>query len=168
MNKKHKQKQLLPATASRSKIYFNGLPSIEHHEILKNIGIPDTNSIKQIIMDTDTYNEIDDQFALVHLLLAERAREDIRVKAITAAPFHNTARNTDSYQHGMELSYQEISNVINTLDFKWNGPIKKGSSMSLDETKGALVESDAAELICKIAKSHKEDEPPVYILALGA
>ena len=54
MNKKHKQKQLLPAKASRKKIYFNGLPAIEHHEILKNIGVPDTNSTKRIIMDTDT------------------------------------------------------------------------------------------------------------------
>ena len=148
MNKNDNQKQMLPATPTRDKLYFNGLPAIEHHEILKNIEIPDPKSKKRIIMDTDTYNEIDDQFALIHLLLAERAREDISVEAITAAPFHNTARNTDNYQHGMELSYQEISNVINTLDFKWNGPIKKGSSMSLDETKGALVESDAAELIC--------------------
>ena len=37
-----------------------------------------------VILDTDTYNEIDDQFALAYLL---RSDEKLICKAITAAPF---------------------------------------------------------------------------------
>jgi len=168
MANKPNQKQLLPATISRNEIYFNGLPPIEHHNILRNIINPTEKTNKRIIMDTDTYNEIDDQFALVHLLLSEQLRSDIKVEGITAAPFHNVARNTNNYEHGMELSYKEIYNVIDTLDFEWNGPIKKGSSISLDETDGTFVESDAADFICNIANSNKENDPPIYVLALGA
>lgn len=40
----------------------------------------------RVIMDTDTYNEIDDQFAIVQMMLSP-AR--LSVEAIYAAPFHN-------------------------------------------------------------------------------
>ena len=39
-----------------------------------------------VVLDTDTYNEIDDQFALAYLL---RSGEKLNVKAIYAAPFFN-------------------------------------------------------------------------------
>ena len=38
------------------------------------------------VLDTDTYNEIDDQFALVQAMLSP---ERIGLEAIYAAPFHN-------------------------------------------------------------------------------
>jgi len=37
-----------------------------------------------MVLDTDTYNEIDDQFALVYAL---RSKERLNVKAVYAAPF---------------------------------------------------------------------------------
>ena len=40
----------------------------------------------RMVLDTDTYNEVDDQFALVYALLSP---ERIQVEAIYAAPFHN-------------------------------------------------------------------------------
>ncbi|RED63212.1 hypothetical protein [Cohnella lupini] len=39
-----------------------------------------------MVLDTDTYNEIDDQFALAYAILSP---EKIRLKAVYAAPFHN-------------------------------------------------------------------------------
>ncbi|MDB5059507.1 MAG: Inosine/uridine-preferring nucleoside hydrolase, partial [Chloroflexi bacterium] len=39
-----------------------------------------------MVLDTDTYNEIDDQFAIAYALLSP---ERIVVEAIYAAPFHN-------------------------------------------------------------------------------
>ena len=43
-----------------------------------------------VVLDTDTYNEVDDQFALSYLLcLAEGKDARICLKAICAAPFHN-------------------------------------------------------------------------------
>lgn len=39
-----------------------------------------------VILDTDTFNEIDDQFALAYML---KSPDKFNIKAITAAPFHN-------------------------------------------------------------------------------
>ena len=39
-----------------------------------------------MVLDTDTYNEVDDQFALAYALLSP---EKLHVDAIYAAPFHN-------------------------------------------------------------------------------
>ena len=60
-----------------------------------------------VILDTDTYNEIDDQFALSYML---RSPEKLNVKAIYAAPFHNEKSNGPA--DGMEKSYQEILNIL--------------------------------------------------------
>ena len=116
MNQKSKTEQVKPSGQNIGSIPFSGLPEIPHEIIFNLLSNPSSKTPKKIIIDTDTYNEIDDQFALVHLLLAEQSREDIEILCINSAPFHNTARNTDSYEHGMELSYQEIFNVLNTLE----------------------------------------------------
>ncbi|MQG22696.1 MAG: hypothetical protein FI688_04385, partial [SAR202 cluster bacterium] len=121
---------------------------VGHPKVLQHLKNPKQEFNKKIIIDTDTYNSIDDQFALMHMLLSEKTRGDVSILGITAAPFYKELRNTDSYKHGMELSYQEIINVINTLAFEWNGPVKKGSVISLDETNCIPVESDAADFIC--------------------
>jgi hypothetical protein len=39
-----------------------------------------------MVLDTDTYNEIDDQFALAHTLLSQ---EWVQLEAIYAAPLDN-------------------------------------------------------------------------------
>ena len=39
-----------------------------------------------VVLDTDTYNEIDDQFALAYLI---RSDEKLNLKAVYAAPFYN-------------------------------------------------------------------------------
>ena len=41
---------------------------------------------KRAVLDTDTYNEIDDQFALAYALLAP---ECLDMRAVVAAPFGN-------------------------------------------------------------------------------
>ena len=38
-----------------------------------------------MVLDTDTYNEVDDQFALVYAL---KSVERLNVQAVYAAPFH--------------------------------------------------------------------------------
>ncbi|MBS7176891.1 MAG: nucleoside hydrolase, partial [Clostridiales bacterium] len=39
-----------------------------------------------VVLDTDTYNEIDDQFALSYLVKSD---DKLNLKAVYAAPFHN-------------------------------------------------------------------------------
>ena len=62
-----------------------------------------------MVLDTDTYNEIEDQFALVYTLLSP---ERLTVKAITA-PFHND--RSQGPEEGMEKSYDEISRLLEKM-----------------------------------------------------
>ena len=50
-----------------------------------------------IVLDTDAYNEIDDQFAISYAI---KAKEALEVKALYAAPFLNA--RAKSPQDGME------------------------------------------------------------------
>ena len=50
----------------------------------------------RMVLDTDTYNEVDDQFALVH---AMRSPDRLKVEALYAAPFQN--RRSDGPGDGM-------------------------------------------------------------------
>ena len=52
----------------------------------------------RMVFDTDTYNEIDDQFALVYALISP----ELDVKAVYAAPFKNNRSRTER-RHGKEL-----------------------------------------------------------------
>ncbi|MCP3444441.1 hypothetical protein [Bradyrhizobium sp. CCGUVB14] len=75
----------------------------------------------RVVLDTDTYNEIDDQFALVQMLLSP---ERFDVEAIYAAPFFNA--RADSPGHGMELSYQEILRLLERLNVAPDGLVHRG------------------------------------------
>lgn len=59
------------------------------------------------VLDTDTFNEIDDQFALSYML---RSTERINTRAIYAAPFFN--ENSSSPEDGMLKSYEEIKTLL--------------------------------------------------------
>ena len=59
------------------------------------------------VLDTDTFNEIADQFALSYML---RSTERINTRAIYAAPFFN--ENSSSPEDGMLKSYEEIKTLL--------------------------------------------------------
>ena len=46
---------------------------------------------KSVILDTDTYNEVDDQYALAYAMLSP---DKVNVLAITVAPFKNSRAKT--------------------------------------------------------------------------
>jgi len=54
-----------------------------------------------VVLDTDTYNEIDDQYALA---LLAASQDKFNICGITAAPFHN--HHSESPGDGMRRSYQ--------------------------------------------------------------
>ena len=60
------------------------------------------------MLDTDAFNEIDDQFAVVQAILSP---ERIQLEAIYAAPFFN--ERSRSPGHGMQLSFEEIGRLLN-------------------------------------------------------
>lgn len=115
-----------------------------------------------VVMDTDTFNEIDDQFALAYML---KSQEKLKVKAINAAPFFNS--HSTSPEDGMLRSYDEILHVLKLLGMKqFNNSVYQGSSTFLFDEKNP-VESPAARNLVKLA--HQQDaEKPLYIIALAA
>ena len=63
-----------------------------------------------VVLDTDTYNEIDDQYALAYLIKND---EKLKLKAIYAAPFCNNKAATPAI--GMQKSYDEIKNILSLM-----------------------------------------------------
>src|SRR4030042_6312800 len=76
----------------------------------------------RVVLDTDTKNEIDDQFAIVYALFSPI---DITVEAINAAPFTKTAYLNPAL--GMEASYQEILKVLDRMDIIGKVPVFRGA-----------------------------------------
>ncbi|MDO4460298.1 MAG: nucleoside hydrolase [Clostridia bacterium] len=115
-----------------------------------------------VILDTDTYNEIDDQFALAYMVKSD---EKLNVKAIYAAPFTND--KSTGPKDGMEKSYDEIMNILTLLereDLKAN--VFRGSETYLPSEKEAVV-SDAAKDLADRAMNYTS-ENPLYVVAIGA
>ena len=115
----------------------------------------------RVVLDTDTYNEIDDQFALVQLILSP---ERIGLEAIYAAPFFND-RST-SPGEGMELSYQEILELLKRLDVSPEGLVHRGVTEYVGFDK-AVREAPAVDDLIARARSASPDNP-LYVVAIGA
>ena len=81
-------------------------------EILKRLEIPaaDSGKVLDMVLDTDTYNEVDDQFALCYALCSP---ERLNVQAVYAAPFFNDRSNGP--EQGMERSYDEIVRLLGKM-----------------------------------------------------
>ena len=98
---------------------------------------PPTGKVR-MVLDTDTYNEVDDQFALVHALLSP---DRLSVEAIYAAPYFND-RSTGPAD-GMEKSYEEIHRLLEKLNWPQRDFVYRGSPAYLDASLQP-VESAAA------------------------
>jgi hypothetical protein len=113
------------------------------------------------VLDTDTYNEIDDQFALVQAILSP---DRIRLEAIYAAPFHN-ARSTGP-GHGMELSYGEILELLKQLGTSPDGFAFRGVTDYVGPAKTAHDAPAVDDLIAR-ARTATSDHP-LYVIAIAA
>lgn len=126
----------------------------------RNLQVPER--VVDVILDTDTYNEIDDQFALAYLMLSP---ERIRPIGICAAPFLN--ERSTSAADGMRKSYDEILKILRLLGREdFISKVYRGSEQFLPDEK-TPVRSDAAEYLVREAKKHSP-AAPLYIVAIGA
>jgi len=132
-------------------------PKISDSTRLKKLQPP--NGKVRMVIDTDTYNEIDDQFAVVHALLSP---ENLSVEGIYAAPFYN--HRSTSPGNGMQLSYDEILRLLDRLDMPSEGLAYRGSG-------GFLMDYDhpykSAAVNHLIERAMSSDEP-LYVVAIGA
>ena len=112
-----------------------------------------------LVLDTDTYNEIDDQFALSYALCAP---EKLHLKAVYAAPFFNDRSSGPA--DGMERSYQEILNLFRLAGRE--APAFRGAPGYLPDEK-TPVDSPAVQDLCARAMQYSR-EKPLYVAAIGA
>ena len=126
----------------------------------KNLTVP--KGKVDVVLDTDAYNEIDDQFALSYLL---KSTEKLNTVAIHAAPFLN--HRSESPKDGMEKSYDEILRLLKLLkrDDLVSTTFKGSDNYLKDEN--TPVYSSAAEDLVKRAKNYSP-ENPLYVVAIGA
>ena len=124
---------------------------------LKNLEVPQGKI--DVVLDTDAYNEIDDQFAISYLL---KSKEKLNTKAIYAAPFFNP-RSTGPFD-GMEKSYDEILKLLSLMGEKVD--VFKGSDRFMEDEKTPVI-SDAARDLARRADDYSP-ESPLYVVAIGA
>lgn len=128
-----------------------------YEQRMKNLCVP--SGRVDVVLDTDAYNEVDDQFAIAYLL---RSKEKLNTKAIYAAPFHNT--RSSGPKEGMEKSYDEILRLLELLDEKID--VYRGSESFLVDEKTPFI-SDAARDLAKRAENYSP-ENPLYVIAIAA
>ncbi|MHA1279846.1 MAG: nucleoside hydrolase [Candidatus Helarchaeota archaeon] len=132
-------------------------PKISPSTRLERLNAP-TGQIRMVI-DTDTYNEIDDQFAIVHALLSP---ERLSVEGIYAAPFFN--HRSGSPGNGMELSYEEILRLLVRLEKPSEDFAHRGSDGFLTNYEDPYSNDAVNDLIERAMKS----DEPLYVVAIGA
>lgn len=124
---------------------------------LKNLKMP-TNPV-DVVLDTDAYNEIDDQYAISYLLACG---EKLRLQAFYAAPFLKP--HLESVKQGMEESYREIRDLLQLARREY--PVYRGSEIFMEDEKTPVI-SDAAKDLARRCLSYSP-EAPLYVIAIGA
>lgn len=122
-------------------------------ELLARLGfsVPEASKIR-VIVDTDTKNEADDQYAITHFLLSPT----MDIKAVTAAHFEGKAGTGDS----MERSFREIERLLELMEIE-DVPALRGQKGPEDRSL-----SEAARFI--IDEARRDDPRPLYVAVLGA
>ena len=125
------------------------------YEILDDIR---SDRVKKCIVDSDMYNEMDDQYALAHALGSEK----IEVLSVNAEPFYN-GRCVD-FETGMVESVKESHRIL-AICGRSDIPVYEGSRTKFTSENGyAPIDSPAARNIVKTAMESSE---LIYILATG-
>jgi inosine-uridine nucleoside N-ribohydrolase len=113
-----------------------------------------------MVLDTDTYNEIDDQFALAY---AHLSSERLELEAVYAAPFHN--ERSSGPEDGMLKSYDEIHRVLDRLGSHGEFAVLQGSRRWLSDVPEPLSSPAVEDLI---ARAREERTDPLYVVSIGA
>jgi inosine-uridine nucleoside N-ribohydrolase len=113
-----------------------------------------------MVLDTDTFNEIDDQFALVYALLSQQRLD---IEAIYAAPFHN--EKSEGPGDGMKKSYDEICRLLARLGRSPERFAFRGSAQWLASADEPVLSDAVVDLVSRADKAGRD---PLYVVAIGA
>lgn len=152
-------------------------PKLEEPELKKRLNVP-TGKLR-LIIDSDTMNEVDDQFAIAWAL---RSKERFDLEAMYAVPFSHDCFNqfnkdadvvkiansvnghSEDPSDGMEQSYHEIIRICELMNEPTEGRVVKGSGKYMPDV-ATPVESPAARDLIKRAM---EGDGLLYVAAIGA
>ncbi len=134
---------------------------MKQEQFFKNLTTPTT--AVDVVLDTDAFNEIDDQFAIAYLL---KCNQKLNIKGICAAPFYIEGK-VDSVSEGMQKSYDEILKLLRLANREdLNDIVYKGSNNYLPDENTPIC-SPAADFMANLADSYSP-ENPLCIIAIGA
>jgi purine nucleosidase len=115
----------------------------------------------RMVLDTDAFNEVDDQFAIAYAMASP---ERLAVEAIYAAPFDNARSKGPG--DGMEQSHDEIIRVLQLVGTHPGEGVHRGATRFLSD-RNAPVDSAAVQDLSARAMQSPEDDP-LYVVAIGA
>ncbi len=114
----------------------------------------------RMVLDTDTDNEIDDQFALTYALLSP---ERITLEAVYAAPFQGAFAGGP--EEGMRRSYDEIVRLLALLGRSPEGVAYTGATAWMDGPERPVPSPATDDLI---ARALADRPDPLYVVAIAA
>ena len=115
----------------------------------------------RVVIDTDTFNEVDDQFAIVYGL---QSPERLSVEAIYAAPFTNERAATPA--SGMQQSYDEILRLLTLMERRPDGLVHLGSTDYLGSTLAPHRSPAALDLVERAMTATPDN--PLHVVGLAA
>ena len=122
------------------------------------LAIPKPGRVK-VVLDTDAYNEIDDQYAVAYSLLSP---ERLSMEAIYAAPFVNDRAATAAV--GMEKSYEEIFRLLEFFPGSDRYTVLRGSDRFFEQKERPVDSPAARDLVERALQDRTE---PLYVLTIG-
>lgn len=150
---------LMTMLSAGQTVFGQKYPPVSETQRIEMLKHPKSRPVR-MVLDTDTYNEIDDQFAVVYALISP----ELNVQAVYAAPFKNSRSRSPG--DGMEKSYEEILRVLSRLDKSPDGLAFKGSTHYLMDMKQPERSPAAMDLVERARKCSPKD--PLYVAAVGA
>lgn len=132
---------------------------LSNEELVRKLTPPE--GVVDMVLDTDTYNEVDDQFALAYALLSP---ERLNVQAVYAAPFYND--RSVGPKDGMERSYDEILRLLGKMGRSPENFVFRGSERYLPDGDTPVDSPAARDLIARAMA--RPDDQPLYVVAIGA
>ena len=114
-----------------------------------------------VVIDSDAYNEIDDDFAIAYAFCS---KDKINVKAIYAAPFKNERAQTA--KEGMEKSYAEILKLLSVMGNSTSfNNVYEGSRNFLSDQKTPVDSPAARDLVVRAMEY--TPEKPLFVIAIA-
>ena len=128
---------------------------MQHHVLSP----PAAPQLVPMVLDTDTANEIDDQFAVVHALLSG---ERLRLEAIYATLFSREGRSAAA---GVAESEAEIHRLLERLEVDPAGRVLRGADEFLSDERRSVANAASDDLI---GRALEERDGPLWVAAIGA